>query len=184
MIKGAFTKERIIAILRDFICYPDANEEERAVFCRYPQFFGANMMFQSIRKRLKPAGDGKGGTYFGATGCGKTYMMLFLSRLLTLRERETFKNPTIIIIEDRDDLDDQTSELFVSSKRFLHDDHVKSIESRREFKNELGSRVSGGVYITIVVMTVIPSVRLVDLALLALYLPYEDAKDAHRHTGF
>ncbi|GHV29008.1 restriction endonuclease subunit R [Spirochaetia bacterium] len=148
MIKGAFAKERIIAILRDFICYPDTNDTEKAIVCRYPQFFAANMMLESIRKHLKPEGDGKGGTYFGATGCGKTYAMLFLVRQLALRERETFRNPTIVIIEDREDLDDQTSELFVSSKNFLHEDNVKSIESRKDLLKELGNRESGGVYIT------------------------------------
>jgi type I site-specific restriction-modification system R (restriction) subunit len=96
--------------------------------------------------RLK--GDGKGGTYFGATGCGKTYAMLFLSRLLTLRERESFNNPAIIIIEDREDLDTQTSELFAASKKYLHDTNVRSIENRQDLMDELGNKASGGVYIT------------------------------------
>jgi type I restriction enzyme R subunit len=148
MIKGSFAKERILAILRDFICYPDTNDRKQAIVCRYPQFFGANMMLENIKRHLRPAGDGKGGTYFGATGRGKTYTMLFLARQLALRERETFRNPTIVIIEDREDLDDQTSEIFVSAKMFLHDDNVKSIESRNDLQKELGSRESGGVYIT------------------------------------
>ena len=41
--------------------------------CRYPQFFAAEKMLDNIKRHLRPAGDGKGGTYFGATGCGKTY---------------------------------------------------------------------------------------------------------------
>ncbi len=88
---------------------------------------------------MKPNGDGKGGTYFGATGCGKTYTMLFLSRLLGLRDRDTFRNPTIVIITDREDLDRQTSELFVSSKRYLHDSNVRSIESRKKLQEALGA---------------------------------------------
>lgn len=121
MIKGAFAIERITAILRDFVYYPDESKKDIAIITRYPQFFAANKIFESIKKHLRPHGDGKGGTYFGATGCGKTYTMLFLSRLLVLREREIFNNPTVIIITDREDLDTQTSELFEASKRYLHE---------------------------------------------------------------
>jgi len=105
MIKGAFSKDRVIAILRDFIYYPDESTSETAIIARYPQFIAANKMFENIKEHLKPNGDGKGGTYFGATGCGKTYTMLFLSRLLGQRDRDTFRNPTIVIITDREDLD-------------------------------------------------------------------------------
>ncbi|MDR2941220.1 MAG: HsdR family type I site-specific deoxyribonuclease [Treponema sp.] len=148
MIKGVFAKDRLTAILRDFIYYPDDSKKEEAIITRYPQFFAANKMFANIKLHIKPAGDGKGGTYFGATGCGKTYTMLFLSRLLTLRERESFNNPTIVIIEDREDLDTQTSELFAASKKYLHDTNVRSIESRQDLMDELGNKASGGVYIT------------------------------------
>jgi type I restriction enzyme R subunit len=148
MIKGAFAIDRVTAILRDFVCYPDDSKKDTAIITRYPQFFAANKMIANIKAHLKPAGDGKGGTYFGATGCGKTYIMLFLSRLLALREREAFNNPTIVIIADREDLDTQTSELFVASKRFLHDSNVRSIESRQDLNEALGGSASGGVFIT------------------------------------
>lgn len=71
MLKGAFAKDRLLALLRDFIFYPDDSRKEEAVVCRYPQFFAANKMLESIKAHLRPLGDGKGGTYFGATGCGK-----------------------------------------------------------------------------------------------------------------
>lgn len=148
MIKGAFTQERLLAILRDFIYYPDDSPKNEAIVTRYPQFFAANKMLANIKEHLKPGGDGKGGTYFGATGCGKTYTMLFLARMLALREREKFNNPTIIVIEDREDLDNQTSAFFVASKRYLNESNVKSIENRQELKDILGSTESGGVYTT------------------------------------
>ncbi len=148
MIRGAFAKDRVTAILRDFVYYPDESKTEFATITRYPQFFAANKMFSNIKAHLKPHGDGKGGTYFGATGCGKTYTMLFLSRLLALRERDTFNNPTIVILVDREDLDSQTSELFVMSKRYLHDKNVRSIENRKDLQEALGGAASGGVYIT------------------------------------
>ena len=148
MVKGAFSQERIIAILRDFVYYPDDSTEETAIVTRYPQFFAARKMLENIKLHLKPNGDGKGGTYFGATGCGKTYTMLFLSRLLSTHYRNVFRSPTIIIITDREDLDRQTSELFVLSKRYLNDKNVRSIEDREDIKTELGASESGGVYLT------------------------------------
>lgn len=148
MIKGAFAKDRVIALLRDFIFYPDDSHRNEAIVCRYPQFFGAKKMLENIKLHMRPDGDGKGGTYFGATGCGKTYTMLFLSRLIMQRDNETFNNPTIVIIADREDLDTQTSELFVTSKKYLHEEDVRSIESREDLAKTLGDRPSGGVYVT------------------------------------
>ena len=148
MIKGAFAKNRVLSLLRDFVFYPDDSAENEAIVCRYPQFFGAQRMLDSIRQHLRPEGDGKGGTYFGATGCGKTYTMLFLSRLIAQRDNEAFNNPTIIILTDREDLDTQTSELFVTATKYLHEEDVRSIESRDDMEKTLKNRPSGGVYIT------------------------------------
>lgn len=148
MIAGAFAKNRILPLLRDFVYYPDDSKKSEAIVTRYPQFFAANRMLENIKEHLRPAGDGKGGTYFGATGCGKTYTMLFLSRLLVLRDREAFSNPTIIVIADREDLDMQTSELFVAAKRYLHESDVRSIETRKDLGDTLAGKPSGGVYIT------------------------------------
>lgn len=148
MIEGAFAKDRVVALLRDFVFYPDDSPKNEAIVCRYPQFFGARKMFENIKLHMRPDGDGKGGTYFGATGCGKTYTMLFLSRLITQRDNETFNNPTIVIIADREDLDTQTSELFVTATKYLHEEDVRSIETREDLAKTLGDRPSGGVYVT------------------------------------
>lgn len=148
MIKGAFAKDRILQILRDFVFYPDDSAKDEVIVCRYPQFFAAEKMLTHIKQHMRPAGDGKGGTYFGATGCGKTYAMLFLSRLIMLRDAETFRSPTIILLEDRDELDTQTSELFVTAKRYLHQTDVRSIESRHDLEKTLRDKPSGGVYVT------------------------------------
>ena len=147
MIKGAFAKNRLIPLLRDFIFYPDNSNKDEVIVCRYPQYFAATKMLANIKEHLRPQGDGKGGTYFGATGCGKTYTMLFLSRLIALRDNSVFKNPTIIIITDREDLDTQTAKLFVTAKKYLHDDDVRSIENRHDMEITLKNRASGGVYI-------------------------------------
>lgn len=148
MIKGAFTKERLVSILRDFIYYPNNSNKDEVIVTRYPQYFAANKMLENIKNHLKPTGDGKGGTYFGATGCGKTYTMLYLARLIIKRDRQTFNNPTIILITDRDDLDSQTSEIFENATEFLNESDVRSIESRKDLSETLRNKPSGGVYIT------------------------------------
>lgn len=148
LIKGAFAKERVLAILRDFIYYPEIEGKEQEIVCRYPQFFGANNMVENVKKHLKPRGDGKGGTYFGATGCGKTYTMLFMTKLLIQRYSSVFHNPTIIIITDREDLNNQARDVFAGAKRYLHDDDIRAFESRQDLNDTLLAKQSGGVYIT------------------------------------
>lgn len=148
MIEGAFARDRILRILRDFIFYPDNSRKQEVIVCRYPQFFAAEKLLANIKRHMRPNGDGKGGTYFGATGCGKTYIMLFLARLIQLRDVKAFGNPTIIILVDREDLDSQTSSQFAVAKKFLHEDDVRSIESRADLSQTLKGRPSGGVYIT------------------------------------
>lgn len=86
MIKGVYAPERFLEIFRDYIYFQDSeyDSDEREIVCRYPQFFAARLLKQSIVKSVE-AKSGKGGTYFGATGCGKTYTMAFLARQLALR---------------------------------------------------------------------------------------------------
>ena len=146
MIQGLFRKERLLAVIKDFIYFPDASDKDLKIVCRYPQFFAANKLFENIKAHLRPDGDGKGGTYFGATGCGKSYTMMFLTRLLM--KSTYFRSPTILIITDRTDLDDQLSKQFVGSKRYIGDETIVSIDSREKLRKELQGRTSGGVYLT------------------------------------
>lgn len=146
MVKGLFRKDRLLAVIKDFIFFPDQSNKELKVVCRYPQFFAATKLLANVKAHQKPEGDGKGGTYFGATGCGKSYTMLFLTRMLM--RNEFFKSPTIIIITDRTDLDTQLSTTFCNAKKFIGDDTVESIESREMLRTKLQGRASGGVYLT------------------------------------
>lgn len=146
MVKGLFRKDRLIAVIKDFIFFPDQSNKELKLVCRYPQFFAATKLLENIKVHQKPEGDGKGGTYFGATGCGKSYTMLFLTRMLM--RSEYFKSPTIILITDRTDLDTQLSSLFCNAKQFIGDSTVESIESREMLRQKLQGRASGGVYLT------------------------------------
>lgn len=146
MIDGMFDKSRLLDILKNFIYFPDASDSDMKVVCRYPQYFAANNLYNNIKNHMKPNGDGKGGTYFGTTGCGKSYTMLFLTRMLM--KSSYFKSPTILLITDRTDLDDQLSKQFVNSKLYIGDNNVISIESREKLRTELQGKPSGGVYLT------------------------------------
>ncbi|HLU17657.1 MAG TPA: type I restriction endonuclease subunit R [Edaphocola sp.] len=148
MVQGMLHPGRLLDILHHFIFFPDSSKKELKVLCRYPQYYAANKLYRHIKAHRKPEGDGKGGTYFGATGCGKSYTMLFLSRLL-MRSRD-FASPTIIIISDRTDLDDQLSKDFTNAKDFIGDENIINIESRADLRARLSGRESGGVFLTTV----------------------------------
>ncbi|MBM9616636.1 type I restriction endonuclease subunit R [Desulfobulbus rhabdoformis] len=146
MIQGLFNRDRLRQVLRHFIHFPDVSRKEDKIVCRYPQFYAALKLYQHILDHRKPEGDGKGGTYFGATGCGKSYTMLFLARLLM--KSALFASPTIILITDRTDLDDQLSRMFTNAKQYIGDQTVISVESRAELRELLKGRTSGGVFLT------------------------------------
>lgn len=146
MIKGMFNKERFLDIVRDFIYFPDKTNNELKIVCRYPQYYATNKLLENIIIHKKPEGDGKGGTYFGATGCGKSYTMLFLAR--KLMKSLNMKSPTIILITDRTDLDDQLSKQFINAKQFIGDECIQKIDSRENLREVLTNRASGGVFLT------------------------------------
>ncbi len=146
LVQGMFNKNRLRDIIRNFIYIPDSSKKNEKIVCRYPQYYAARALYESIKKAQKPEGNGKGGTYFGATGCGKSYTMLYLTRLLM--KSEYFESPTIILITDRTDLDDQLSAQFVNAKTFIGDNSVESVESRADLRTKLEGRQSGGVFLT------------------------------------
>lgn len=146
MVKGLFNQKRLLDVVHHFIYFPDTSTKEEKIVPRYPQYYAANKLFKSIKRNMKPHGNGKGGTYFGATGCGKSFTMLYLTRLLM--RSVYFQSPTIVLITDRTDLDDQLSGQFTNAKEFIGDNLVISVDSRVELKTYLQSRKSGGVFLT------------------------------------
>ena len=146
MIQGMFHRERFRKIIQNFIFLPDSSKINEKIVCRYPQYYATIKLFENIKIHQKPEGDGKGGTYFGTTGCGKSYTMLFLARMLM--KSTYFKSPTIVLITDRTDLDDQLSGQFTSAKGFIGDETVISVESRVQLRELLQGRNSGGVFLT------------------------------------
>jgi type I restriction enzyme R subunit len=146
MVQGMLNKNRLRDIIRNFIFIPDASKKDAKIVCRYPQYYAANRLYENIKVAQQPNGDGKGGTYFGATGCGKSYTMLFLTRLLM--KSMYFESPTIVLITDRTDLDDQLSDTFGEAKKYIGDNNIISVESRSHLRELLQGRQSGGVFLT------------------------------------
>lgn len=150
MVKGVYAPARFIEIFRDYIYFQDSifDSEEREIVCRYPQFFATRLLKQSIIKSVVEKSS-KGGTYFGATGCGKTFTMAFLARQLSLRctDIQQIGSPTIILIVDREELQKQGAKLFTKSKEFLNLGDVAVVKSRAKLREELKARESGGFYI-------------------------------------
>jgi type I restriction enzyme R subunit len=146
LVQGMLNKNRLRDIIRNFIYIPDTSKMNEKIVCRYPQYYAANRLYENIKLAQKPNGDGKGGTYFGATGCGKSFTMLYLTRLLM--KNEYFESPTIVMITDRTDLDDQLSGQFTNAKKFIGDNTVVSVDSRANLRELIQGRQSGGVFLT------------------------------------
>lgn len=148
MINGLFERNRFLDVLHNFIFIPDTTKKQLKIVCRYPQYYGARALYKNILKhsKLNADGDGKGGTYFGATGCGKSFTMLFLTRLLM--KSKALCSPTILLITDRTDLDDQLSQQVLVAKKYIGDEMVVQVESRENLKELLQGRTSGGVFLT------------------------------------
>lgn len=146
LVEWLFKQEHLVEVIRNFIYFPDQSSGEVKIVCRYPQFYAARKLYENIKTHMRPEWDGKWGTYFWATGCGKSYTMLYLTRLLM--KSRYFTNPTIVLITDRTDLDDQLSSQFCNAKDFIGDENIISVETREDLKTHLQGRNSGGVFLT------------------------------------
>lgn len=146
LVHGMLNHNDLRNIIRNFIYVPDSSKKNEKIVCRYPQYYAATKLYENIKVHQKPKGDGKGGTYFGATGSGKSYTMLFLARLLM--KSVYFSSPTIVLITDRTDLDDQLSGQFTNAKSYIGDNNITSVESRDHLRKLLQGIQSGGVFLT------------------------------------
>lgn len=148
MMHGLFRKDRLIDVVHNFIFLPDTPKNEDKIVCRYPQYFATTALYNNILRhsKLNPDGDGKGGTYFGATGCGKSYTMLFLAQQL-MRSKQ-LSSPTIVLITDRTDLDNQLAKTFLNATKFIGDKTIVQADSRETLGELLRGRTAGGVFLT------------------------------------
>ena len=145
LVNGLFDRKTLLNVIWNYIYFPDNSKKETMIVPKYSQYYASELLFENIKKHKKPNGDGKGGTYFGATGCGKSYTMLFLSRRIAMCKE--LRNPTIVLLTDRTDLDDQLSEIFEVSKQYLVDENTFQVPSRKVLNDSVKGVSSGGIFL-------------------------------------
>lgn len=144
LIKGLLSKRTLLTVLTNYIYFPDTSSSDTMILPKYYQYYGAEAMHKHIVEEYN-RGGGKGGTFWGSTGCGKSYIMLYLARRLTTDTR--LHKPTIVMLTDRTDLDDQLSGDFENAKEFLIDQNALCIRNRKMLHDYLDGIESGGIFL-------------------------------------
>jgi type I restriction enzyme R subunit len=144
LLRGAFDKSRFLALLRDFMVFGDTGDGPFKIIAGYHQFHGARKALDSAITASSPDGDRRIGVIWHTQGSGKSLLMAFFAGLL-VRSPE-LQNPTLVILTDRNDLDDQLFQTFAMTKDLIRQtpEHATSREELRE----LLERQSGGVIFT------------------------------------
>ncbi|MBY3211855.1 type I restriction endonuclease subunit R [Rhizobium laguerreae] len=146
LLRGVFDKGRFLALIRDFIVFGDRGEGPFKIIAGYHQFHGARKAITSAIEAVKPDGDRKIGVIWHTQGSGKSLLMAFLGGLI-VRSRE-LENPTLIVLTDRNDLDDQLFGTFSLCKDLIRQTPEQA-DSRDDLRRLL-NRASGGVVFTTV----------------------------------
>ncbi|MBR3988462.1 MAG: type I restriction endonuclease subunit R [Clostridia bacterium] len=139
--EGMFRKERLLDIIKNFICFSKDGINNFKILAGYHQYFAVNKAVVSTQKATVT--DGKGGVFWHTQGSGKSLSMVFYAHLL----QEALESPTIVVITDRNDLDDQLYGQFAKCKEFLRQEPVHA-ESRDHLKSWLAGRKANGIIFT------------------------------------
>lgn len=139
--EGIFQKERFLDILKNFICFSDDGTKEIKILAGYHQYFAVKKAIESTKKATVT--DGKGGVFWHTQGSGKSLSMVFYAHLL----QSALNSPTIVVMTDRNDLDDQLYGQFAKCKNFLRQEPVHA-ESREHLKSLLAGRKANGIIFT------------------------------------
>ena len=139
--EGMFQKERLLDIIKNFICFSNEGISSFKILAGYHQYFAVRKAIVSTQKATVT--DGKGGVFWHTQGSGKSLSMVFYAHLL----QEALDSPTIVVLTDRNDLDDQLYGQFVKCKEFLRQEPVHA-ESRGYLKNWLAGRQANGIIFT------------------------------------
>jgi len=145
MVKGFFNQKLLLEYLHDFILFEDDGSKTIKKIAGYHQFHGVRKAIQAILTASKEGGDRRGGVFWHTQGSGKSISMSCLVGQLV--QHSDMKNPTIIVITDRNNLDDQLFETFSGYKELIKQYPVQA-DNRIELRELLESRQSGGVIFT------------------------------------
>lgn len=139
--EGMFQKERLLDILKNYICFSNEGTKLIKILAGYHQYFAVNKAIESTKQASVT--DGKGGVFWHTQGSGKSLSMVFYAHLL----QEALDSPTIVVLTDRNDLDDQLYGQFAKCKAFLRQDPIHA-ESRVHLKSLLAGRQANGIIFT------------------------------------
>lgn len=139
--KGMFEKRRLLDIIKNFICFSNEGLKNIKILAGYHQYFAVRKAVESTKKGM--ASDGRGGVFWHTQGSGKSLSMVFYAHLL----EELLQSPTIVVITDRNDLDDQLYGQFAKCKDFLRQAPMHA-KSRQHLKDLLNGRKSNGIIFT------------------------------------
>src|SRR3989339_1159416 len=144
LLEGMFEKTRIIHMVRNFIVYQTTKKKITKIMAAYHQYHATNKTIESTIKATKK--DRRAGVVWHTQGSGKSLTMVFYSGKLVLSEE--LENPTIVVLTDRNDLDDQLFNTFSSSQSVLRQKPIQT-ESREKLKENLSVSSGGIVFTTI-----------------------------------
>lgn len=139
--EGMFQKERLLDIIKNFICFSNEGINSFKILAGYHQYFAVRKAIESTKHATVT--DGKGGVFWHTQGSGKSLSMVFYAHLL----QEALDSPTIVVITDRNDLDDQLYGQFAKCKEFLRQEPIHA-ESRENLKSLLAGRQANGIIFT------------------------------------
>ena len=139
--EGIFQKARLLDIIKNFICFNNEGVNSYKILAGYHQYFAVRKAVE--RTKLAVSGDGKIGVFWHTQGSGKSLSMVFYAHLL----QQTIDSPTIVVITDRNDLDNQLYTQFSNCKDFLRQEPVQA-ESREHLKHLLEGRKANGIIFT------------------------------------
>ena len=139
--EGIFPKERLLDIIKNFICFSNEGINSYKILAGYHQYFAVKKAIESTKHATIT--DGKGGVFWHTQGSGKSLSMVFYAHLL----QEALDSPTIVVLTDRNDLDDQLYSQFVKCKAFLRQEPLQA-ESRENLKTLLAGRQANGIIFT------------------------------------
>ena len=139
--EGVFQKERLLDIIKNFICFSNEGINSYKILAGYHQYFAVKKAIESTKHATVT--DGKGGVFWHTQGSGKSLSMVFYAHLL----QEALDSPTIVVLTDRNDLDDQLYSQFVKCKDFLRQEPLQA-ESRENLKTLLAGRQANGIIFT------------------------------------
>ena len=139
--EGIFQKERLLDIIKNFICFSNEGIKSFKILAGYHQYFAVRKAIESTKNATVT--DGKGGVFWHTQGSGKSLSMVFYAHLL----QEALDSPTIVVITDRNDLDDQLYGQFAKCKEFLRQEPLHA-ESRENLKKLLTDRQANGIIFT------------------------------------